>query len=65
MPQTKILKADGKDKEQSGSSAYVPKEPEKDKQLQYALAFVRGTATEATATDLQKAPPPEQKGVAN
>jgi carboxyl-terminal processing protease len=31
----------------SGSSAYVPKEPEKDKQLQYALSFLRGTAIDA------------------
>ena len=35
-------------KEESGSSAYVPKEPEKDTQLQYALNFLRGKATEAT-----------------
>jgi len=34
-------------KEKSGSSAYVPKEPEKDTQLQYALSFLRGTATDA------------------
>jgi len=34
-------------KERSGSSAYVPKEPEKDTQLQYALSFLRGTATDA------------------
>ena len=33
-------------KETSGSSAYVPKEPEKDVQLQYALSFLRGTATD-------------------
>jgi carboxyl-terminal processing protease len=39
---------DGKDlKEVSGSSAYVPKEPEKDTQLQYALSFLRGTAIDA------------------
>ncbi len=42
--------ADGEDgkevKETSGSSAYVPKEPEKDVQLQYALSFLRGTATD-------------------
>jgi len=38
---------DGKEvKETSGSSAYVPKEPEKDVQLQYALSFLRGTATD-------------------
>lgn len=41
---------DGKDgKEQSGSSAYVPKEPEKDTQLQYALRFVRGLPTETAS----------------
>ncbi len=34
-------------KEQSGSSAYVPKEPEKDKQLQYALSLLRGTAIDS------------------
>jgi carboxyl-terminal processing protease len=37
----------GKDKkEESGSSAYVPKESEKDTQLQYALKFVRGEEVE-------------------
>jgi carboxyl-terminal processing protease len=36
------------EKEVSGSSAYVPKEPEKDTQLQYALSFLRGTATGPT-----------------
>jgi carboxyl-terminal processing protease len=55
------LKGDPKEKEQSGSSAYVPKEPENDKQLQYALAFLRGSATEATATDLQKAAPAPER----
>ncbi|RDJ93713.1 hypothetical protein B4Q13_20055, partial [Lacticaseibacillus rhamnosus] len=35
------------EKEVSGSSAYVPKEP-KDTQLQYALSFLRGTATGPT-----------------
>jgi carboxyl-terminal processing protease len=29
-------------KEESGSSSYVPQEPEKDKQLQYALKLLRG-----------------------
>ncbi len=39
---------DGKEvKEVSGSSAFVPKEAEKDTQLQYALSFLRGTATDA------------------
>jgi carboxyl-terminal processing protease len=47
----------GKDPEETaGSSAYVPKEPEKDTQLQYALSFLRGTATDArTAGDPGKA----------
>jgi len=35
------LKNDPKEKEQSGSSAYVPREPEKDTQLQYALTMLR------------------------
>ena len=41
------LKGDAaKDKvEESGSSAYVPKEPEKDMQLQYALKLLRGEVT--------------------
>ena len=41
------LKADTKkkeEKEESGSSAYVPREPEKDTQLQYALNFLRNSA---------------------
>lgn len=51
-------KKDGKkdEKEESGSSAYVPKEPEKDSQLQYALKFLRGTATEATVAKPADAP---------
>ena len=37
------LKNDGKDgKESSGSSSYVPREAEKDTQLQYALKMLRG-----------------------
>jgi carboxyl-terminal processing protease len=37
------LKGESKDgKENSGSSNYVPKEPEKDTQLQYALKMLRG-----------------------
>ncbi len=44
-------------KESSGSSAYVPKEPEKDNQLQYALSFLRGTATDAkTAAKTESTP---------
>jgi carboxyl-terminal processing protease len=47
-PETENAEEDGKEiKEASGSSAYVPKEPEKDTQLQYALSFLRGTATDA------------------
>ena len=37
---------DTKPKEESGSSAYVPRERDKDRQLQYALAFVRGLPTD-------------------
>ncbi len=50
----------GKDPEEApGSSAYVPKEPEKDTQLQYALSFLRGTATNArTAGDPGKVTEP-------
>jgi carboxyl-terminal processing protease len=60
------LKGEGKDgKENSGSSNYVPKEPEKDTQLQYALKVLRGEQpvparkAEATKTDAQ--PQPKQK----
>ncbi len=46
------LKGDTKDgKEGSGSSSYVPKEPEKDAQLQYALKMLRG----------EPLPPPARK----
>jgi carboxyl-terminal processing protease len=44
-------------KEESGSSAYVPKEPEKDTQLQYALSFLRGTATGETVAKQPATPP--------
>jgi carboxyl-terminal processing protease len=52
--------ADAKEepKEESGSSAYVPKEPEKDTQLQYALSFLRGTATGETVAKKPPAQPP-------
>ncbi len=41
-------KAGASDKEKnSGSSAYVPIEADKDTQLQYALSFLRGKATQA------------------
>jgi len=47
-PETEDAEKDGKEvKETSGSSAYVPKEPEKDTQLQYALKFLRGEVTDA------------------
>jgi carboxyl-terminal processing protease len=45
-------------KEESGSLAYVPKEPEKDTQLQYALRFLRGTATEANVAKPAASPAP-------
>jgi carboxyl-terminal processing protease len=43
-------KSAGDVKESSGSSAYVPNEPEKDTQLQYALSFLRDTAQTKAAT---------------
>ena len=47
------LKNDGKDgKESAGSSSYVPREAEKDAQLQYALKMLRGEPLQ------QPAPPP-------
>ena len=53
------------EKEESGSSAYVPKEPEKDTQLQYALKFLRGEATGPTvakpAETPSETPSPETK----
>ena len=61
------LKNDPKEKEQSGSSAYVPREPEKDVQLQYALAMLRDgtdvTTAPAPATPAPAAPAalPEKK----
>jgi carboxyl-terminal processing protease len=36
----------GSVKERSGSSTFVPGDPQKDTQLQYALAWIRGTATQ-------------------
>lgn len=47
-PETEDAEKEGKEvKESSGSSAYVPKEAEKDTQLQYALKFLRGEVTDA------------------
>lgn len=45
-----------KKKEESGSSAYVPKEAEKDTQLQYALNLLRGKVTEATIAKSETKP---------
>jgi carboxyl-terminal processing protease len=56
------LKSDSKDgKEGSGSSNYVPKEPEKDAQLQYALKMLRGEPLPPTAqkADASKADAPK------
>jgi|CXWK01.1.fsa_nt_gi carboxyl-terminal processing protease len=55
--ENKDAKAEEKEKEEvSGSSSYVPKEPEKDTQLQYALSFLRGTAKEPPSAKLPAAP---------
>ena len=57
----------GKDPEEiPGSSAYVPKEPEKDTQLQYALSLLRGTTTSArTAGDPDQVPEPAKSATQN
>jgi len=57
----------GKDPaENRGSFAYVPKEPEKDTQLQYALSFLRGTATDArTAGNPGKEPESAKRAMPN
>ena len=39
------LKNKDVEKEESGSSAYVPRDPEKDQQLQFALNYLRGKVT--------------------
>ena len=43
------LKAGEKDKEESGSSSYVPREPEKDTQLQAAIKHLLNAPAEATS----------------
>jgi carboxyl-terminal processing protease len=53
---TKDGEADKEKEEVSGSSSYVPKEPEKDTQLQYALSFLRGTAKEPPSAATAPAP---------
>jgi carboxyl-terminal processing protease len=54
------LKSEAKDgKEGGGSSSYVPKEPEKDNQLQYALKMLRGEPL-PPAIPPQAAEPPTQ-----
>ena len=45
------LKGDGKEETNAALSAYVPKEPEKDTQLKYALSFVRNQTEAAEKTD--------------
>ena len=48
------------------ATAYVPKEPEEDTQLQYALSFLRGTATDArTAGEPGKVPEPAKSATPN
>ena len=46
------LKGDGK--EQSGSSAYVPRDKEKDQQLRYALNFIKGIKAEIAPVTAEK-----------
>jgi carboxyl-terminal processing protease len=49
------------EKEESGSSAYVPKEPEKDNQLQTALKLVRGDPVDLPKKVEKKAEEPTKK----
>ncbi|MFM7084193.1 MAG: S41 family peptidase [Hyphomicrobium sp.] len=74
--ETPDAKADGDkkdEKEESGSLAYVPKEAEKDTQLQYALNYLRGNTTQASdisaktppITPPSETPPEETKQVPN
>src|SRR5499426_4738809 len=59
------LKGDKEGKEGSGSASYVPKEPEKDAQLQYALKMLRGEPLPPTqrveAQKTESAPTPSQQ----
>ncbi len=57
-PDGSVKEGEKEKEEASGSSSYVPKEPEKDTQLQYALAFLRGTAKEPPVVN-NKAPASE------
>ncbi|MGI9422141.1 MAG: S41 family peptidase, partial [Hyphomicrobiaceae bacterium] len=42
-------------KEKSGSAAFVPREKDKDKQLQYAIATLRGLPTDIVARKPEQA----------
>ena len=53
------LKGDKEGKEASGSSSYVPKEAEKDSQLQYALKMLRGEPLPPTPVPAQKPSTPD------
>lgn len=54
------LSGEGKGKERSGSSAYVPRDKTKDKQLKYALDLLRGKVKPPAAKD-KAANPAEKK----
>ncbi len=51
------LKGDGKEETNAALSAYVPKEPEKDTQLKYALNFLRNQTEAAEKVDTKDAAP--------
>jgi carboxyl-terminal processing protease len=64
-PDDKTTQA-GKDPEEApGSSAYVPKEPDKDTQLQYALSFLRGTKADARTAGNPGEPATAKKAMPN
>jgi carboxyl-terminal processing protease len=47
------LKNEGEEKENTGSSAYVPKEKEKDQQLKFALDYLRGLKQDLKKADVE------------
>ncbi len=65
-PDDKTTQAVKGPEETPGSSAYVAEEPGKDTQLQHALSFLRGTATDArTAGEVGKLPKPAKSATPN
>jgi carboxyl-terminal processing protease len=64
-PNDKATEAGNDPDETPGSSAYVPKEPEKDTQLQYALSLLRGTKADTRAVGNTGEPDTTKKSTPN